>query len=257
MAARSTALHDILTWPRAHRATLLDRVAAACVRAAAAGGPNASTFGATAEVAAQYPGDPGVLATLLLRHVRLPAGAALFIPAGGVHAYIRGVGVEVLANSDNVLRAGLTSKHVDVGELMRIAVPEVDVPILPPVVVDDEVMTYDTPVPEFKVLIVTLDRARKRLAVGGTEDSPLPGGQRLGSERAGRQDGTRPERVRFCRRVRGMRRGRGTRARGGRPLALRGARAVAGFPACCSRIERCERSGRRRRSSRSFVAAAP
>ena len=67
-----------------------------------------------------YPGDIGVLAPLLLDLVRLEAGQAVFLGPGIPHAYLEGLGVELMANSDNVLRGGLTPKHVDVPELLRI-----------------------------------------------------------------------------------------------------------------------------------------
>jgi mannose-6-phosphate isomerase len=66
------------------------------------------------------PGDVGVLLTLLLNYVRLEPGEAIYLGAGNVHAYLRGTGVEIMANSDNVLRCGLTGKHIDVPELLRI-----------------------------------------------------------------------------------------------------------------------------------------
>ncbi|GAA3701522.1 mannose-6-phosphate isomerase, class I [Zhihengliuella alba] len=65
-----------------------------------------------------YPGDPGTLVSLLLNHVTLEPGEAIALPAGNVHAYLDGLGVEVMASSDNVLRGGLTPKHVDVVELL-------------------------------------------------------------------------------------------------------------------------------------------
>lgn len=64
-----------------------------------------------------YPGDPGVLLALFMNHVFLEPGESLFLPAGNIHAYLSGLGVEVMASSDNVLRGGLTSKHIDVLEL--------------------------------------------------------------------------------------------------------------------------------------------
>lgn len=67
-----------------------------------------------------YPHDFGIVATLLMNHIVLQPGEAVYTPAGVVHSYIQGIGVEVLANSDNVLRAGLTPKHVDVPELLKI-----------------------------------------------------------------------------------------------------------------------------------------
>lgn len=68
----------------------------------------------------RYPGDAGVLAALLLNRVVLAEGECLFQPAGSPHTYLSGCGIELMANSDNVLRAGLTPKHVDVPELLRI-----------------------------------------------------------------------------------------------------------------------------------------
>jgi len=69
---------------------------------------------------ADFPGDIGVAISLLLNYVRLEPGEAIYLGAGNVHAYLRGTGVEIMANSDNVLRCGLTPKHVDVDELLRI-----------------------------------------------------------------------------------------------------------------------------------------
>ncbi|MDT4942440.1 MAG: mannose-6-phosphate isomerase [Pseudonocardiales bacterium] len=66
------------------------------------------------------PGDVGVVLTLLLNYVRLAPGEAIYLGAGNVHAYLRGTGVEIMASSDNVLRCGLTPKHIDVPELLRI-----------------------------------------------------------------------------------------------------------------------------------------
>lgn len=74
-----------------------------------------------AELADLHPGDPAVLAPLLLNYAVLEPGEAAFVGAGTVHCYVSGLGVEVMASSDNVLRAGLTSKHVDVAELLEIA----------------------------------------------------------------------------------------------------------------------------------------
>ncbi|MDT7711552.1 MAG: mannose-6-phosphate isomerase [Pseudonocardiales bacterium] len=72
------------------------------------------------ELAEAYPGDVGVLPALLLNHVVLAAGEAMYLPAGNLHSYLRGIAVEISANSDNVLRGGLTAKHIDVPELLRV-----------------------------------------------------------------------------------------------------------------------------------------
>lgn len=67
-----------------------------------------------------YPGDPGVMVAMLMNHIYLEPGQALFLPAGNIHAYLSGLGIELMAASDNVLRGGLTSKHIDVAELERV-----------------------------------------------------------------------------------------------------------------------------------------
>lgn len=79
----------------------------------------------------QYPGDPGILISLLLNRISLAPGEAVYLPAGNVHAYLRGLGIEVMASSDNVLRGGLTPKFVDVPELLKtVAFEAVGVPTL-------------------------------------------------------------------------------------------------------------------------------
>ncbi|MFT4245409.1 MAG: mannose-6-phosphate isomerase, class I [Micrococcaceae bacterium] len=67
-----------------------------------------------------YPGDPGVILSLMLNRVSLKPGQAIFLPAGNVHAYLKGLGIEVMASSDNVLRGGLTPKHMDITELLEV-----------------------------------------------------------------------------------------------------------------------------------------
>lgn len=85
-----------------------------------------------ARLADLHPSDPSVVVALLLNHLTLRPGEAVRLDAGTVHAYLRGAGVELMGASDNVVRAGLTSKHVDVDELLRIAdLDEVDDPTLP------------------------------------------------------------------------------------------------------------------------------
>ena len=84
----------------------------------------ATTFAAEAKTTLQlgelYPGDAGVLASMLLNRITLAPGEGIYLPAGNLHAYLHGMGFEVMANSDNVLRGGLTPKHVDVPELLRV-----------------------------------------------------------------------------------------------------------------------------------------
>ena len=69
----------------------------------------------------KYPGDTGALVALSLNHVRLTPGQAVYLPAGNMHAYLFGLGLEVMAASDNVIRGGLTSKHIDKAELRQVA----------------------------------------------------------------------------------------------------------------------------------------
>ncbi|MGT2425279.1 mannose-6-phosphate isomerase, class I [Amnibacterium kyonggiense] len=76
------------------------------------------------ELAEAFPGDPGIVISLLLNRVSLKQGQALALPAGAIHAYLSGLGVEVMSASDNVLRGGLTPKHVDVDELLGVVVFE-------------------------------------------------------------------------------------------------------------------------------------
>ena len=82
--------------------------------------------------------------------------AGPLVPAGGLHAYLRGTGIELLANSDNVVRSGLTSKHIDVPELLKLLDPAVEVPILAPRVLPDGIIWFDTPVPEFRLHVIEL-----------------------------------------------------------------------------------------------------
>jgi mannose-6-phosphate isomerase len=81
---------------------------------------HALTFGWWAALCHRHPGDGGIAVATLLHCVRLQPGQALFLGAGNMHAYLSGVGIEIMANSDNVLRGGLTPKHVDIEELLRV-----------------------------------------------------------------------------------------------------------------------------------------
>jgi mannose-6-phosphate isomerase len=110
------------------------------------------------ELGERYPGDAGVLAALLLNRVTLGPGEAIFLPAGNLHAYLRGIGLEIMANSDNVLRGGLTPKHVDVPELLRVLdfAPTTEAQLRPPTHRDGMSLVYDTPTDEFAVSVLAL-----------------------------------------------------------------------------------------------------
>jgi mannose-6-phosphate isomerase len=150
------ALASILSWPADDRTALIRDVVEACQRLAACPGPFAEACDAIVRVAADRPDDIGVVAALLLRHAVLQPGEAVFMPAGGLHAYLRGTGIEVLANSDNVVRAGLTSKHIDTSELLKLLDPGVTVPLIEPVERAPGVVQYVTPAPEFRLYEVEL-----------------------------------------------------------------------------------------------------
>ncbi len=111
------------------------------------------------ELGERYPGDAGVLASMLLNRMQLDPGDAIYLPAGNMHAYLRGVGVEVMANSDNVLRGGLTPKHVDVPELLRVLdfTPADERTLHPPIERDGIRLDYRTPAEEFAVSVLSLD----------------------------------------------------------------------------------------------------
>jgi mannose-6-phosphate isomerase len=96
---------------------------------------------------------------MLLNHVRLQPGEALFLGAGIPHAYLSGLGVEIMANSDNVLRCGLTPKHVDVPELLRVVRFEPRDPgVLRPEAAPDGEEVYETPIDEFRLSRYVLPR---------------------------------------------------------------------------------------------------
>ncbi|MEU6523861.1 mannose-6-phosphate isomerase, class I [Streptomyces sp. NPDC046924] len=179
-AALREVLTAILTADRDEMTRTVTEAAAACERL---GGDHAPY----AEIAHHYPGDPGVIAAMLLNHVRLQPGEALYLGAGVPHAYLNGLGVEIMANSDNVLRCGLTPKHVDVPELLRIVRFEPRDPgVLRPEAAPDGEELYETPTDEFRLSRYVLP------AAGTTHDLTLDTPQILlctaGSVRAGEHE---------------------------------------------------------------------
>ncbi|GHI07230.1 mannose-6-phosphate isomerase [Streptomyces cellostaticus] len=144
-AALREVLTAVLTADPEEMAHTVAEATAACTRL---GGD----YAPYADLAHHYPGDPGVIAAMLLNHVRLQPGEALFLGAGIPHAYLSGLGVEIMANSDNVLRCGLTPKHVDVPELLRIVRFEAGDPgVLRPEASPDGEEVYETPIDEFRL----------------------------------------------------------------------------------------------------------
>ncbi|MGW0828644.1 mannose-6-phosphate isomerase, class I [Streptomyces sp. NPDC002845] len=144
-AALREVLTAVLSADPEAMAQSVTEAAAACARLGGAYAPYA-------DIAHHYPGDPGVIAAMLLNHVRLQPGEALFLGAGVPHAYLNGLGVEIMANSDNVLRCGLTPKHVDVPELLRIVRFEATDPgVLRPEASPEGEEVYETPIDEFRL----------------------------------------------------------------------------------------------------------
>lgn len=111
------------------------------------------------ELGERYPGDAGVLAAMLLNRISLAPGQGIYLSAGNMHSYLHGIGMEVMASSDNVLRGGLTPKHVDVPELLRVLdfTPVGDVRV--PTRRDGIETVYETPAAEFAASVLTLDDA--------------------------------------------------------------------------------------------------
>ncbi|WP_020628574.1 mannose-6-phosphate isomerase, class I [Saccharomonospora halophila] len=109
-----------ITLPQPTLDRLLPEVLDACVRHVKEQGEFDTECRTVLELGETHPHDAGVLAALLLNRLTLREGEALYLPAGNLHLYLHGTAVEILANSDNILRCGLTMKHVDVPELLRV-----------------------------------------------------------------------------------------------------------------------------------------
>jgi mannose-6-phosphate isomerase len=129
--------------------------------AEAASGAEDPALAWVARLAALHPGDAGVLAPLFLNYLRLAPGEAIFLPPGELHGYLGGFAVEVMASSDNVLRGGLTTKHLDPDELLRILRP----PTRPGAILRPEpdvrgVVTYATPAQEFELSRLRVEAER-------------------------------------------------------------------------------------------------
>ena len=168
------------------------RVVGEVVAAAAARAGEDAAFECVVRLHEEHPGDVGVLAPLYLNAVRLEPGQAMFLPAGELHTYLHGMSVELMANSDNVLRGGLTAKEVDVPELLRVlrfrASP---VEILTPEADAAGSSSFRTPTDEFRLSLLEIgegapftcgpDRNVEILlcTAGKLCVSPVPGSQTL------------------------------------------------------------------------------
>ncbi|HEY2044107.1 MAG TPA: mannose-6-phosphate isomerase, class I [Jatrophihabitans sp.] len=177
------------------RRELVRAVIAGCRRLASSGREWSAEAAASVLAEQDFPDDVGAVLALLLNYVRLAPGEAIFLGAGNVHAYLRGVCVEILANSDNVLRCGLTPKHIDVPELLRVAdFSPLEQPRWPSRRISEHATVFEVPVPDFQLaridltdwdsvglpvvgpsIICTLEGELKVSA--GTEEVALPRGQ--------------------------------------------------------------------------------
>ena len=152
----------------AGREALVADTAPAAARVAAGRGPWWREAAWAARLAEEHPTDAGVVVALLLNLLRLEPGQAMFVPAGRLHAYLHGVGIEVMASSDNVIRGGLTAKHVDLAELA--AVLDVRAEQIEPLAGTGcpGGLDYPTPAPDFAV-------TRLAPATGGRVDATPQG----------------------------------------------------------------------------------
>jgi mannose-6-phosphate isomerase len=159
-AALRDAVTGLMGLPETARKSLVDDVVSAA--------RDRSGYDLAVTLGDRYPGDVGVVVAMLLNHVHLAPGEAVWMPAGNLHAYLNGTGVEVMAASDNVLRGGLTPKYVDVPELLRVLRFEVLAdPVVRPREVAPGLVTWATPVDDFM-----LHRAEP---AGGTIELPGTG----------------------------------------------------------------------------------
>jgi mannose-6-phosphate isomerase len=161
-----------ITLPEHYLRDVMPELLDACIAHVRARGEFALECRTVLELGEAYPNDAGVLASLLLNRLVLQPGEAIFLPAGNLHAYLHGTGVEILANSDNILRCGLTPKHVDVPELLRVLDFGCgDMRVLKGESLDANLTVYQAPAEEFELSRVDWTPAES----GGVAlDSPGP-----------------------------------------------------------------------------------
>lgn len=116
-----------------------------------------------ASFARLYPCDPAIIAPLYLNVIELKPGEAVYLPAGVLHAYMEGLGVELMANSDNVLRGGLTSKHIAIDELLRV----LRFSAFKPQILMPQGNTYQTPSREFALSVLSGNGECRELPICG------------------------------------------------------------------------------------------
>src|SRR4051812_3944224 len=164
------AIPQLLALSARRRESLVQAVAQKAASFVAAHDPEfINTYRWAASLAETYPGDPGVVISLMCNHLTVAPGEAVFLPAGNLHAYLRGAGVEVMASSDNVLRGGLTAKHVDLAALIEVLdFSDGKVPVLHPVLGSCG-LRYPVPVEDFDLTRVQLDHNAGTLTTPGPQ----------------------------------------------------------------------------------------
>jgi mannose-6-phosphate isomerase len=163
----SASFTMLMTLADDHATRITASIVAACRKYH---GPFARECDWAVRLDAQHPGDRGVVSALMLNLVTLEPGEAIYLGAGNLHAYLHGVGVEILAGSDNVLRGGLTPKHVDVPELLKVLdFADGPVPVRRARQVDQGELGWDTPAAEFRLTRVDASGLPLTRAVAGPE----------------------------------------------------------------------------------------
>jgi mannose-6-phosphate isomerase len=164
------SLRDVFAWLLSGDPEVAALTAAV---SAAADDAEGDSWATVRGLARTYPGDPGILISLLLHMLVLQPGEALYLPAGNIHAYQYGVGIELLANSDNVIRGGLTPKHIDVPELLGILdFRPLPAPYLRPSEPVPGVAVFSPDIPDFSLTVVGPDASEAGV------DVAIPGGGR-------------------------------------------------------------------------------
>src|SRR3954454_16141542 len=165
-----SAIPQLLALSSRRRESLVRAVAAKAAQFVAAHDPEfINTYRWAATLADTYPGDPGVVISLMCNHLKLAPGEAVFLPAGNLHAYLSGAGVEVMASSDNVLSGGLTGKHVDLAALIEVLdFTDGRVPVLQPVLGPGG-LRFPVPVEDFDLTRCQLDGHSGTLTTAGPQ----------------------------------------------------------------------------------------
>ncbi len=156
---RAGEVAPVIRWLLEHTPESGSMIAQQVVSACSKPGPFSEERRWAVHIGEQHPGDIGVAIALMLSLVHLEPGQALFLGAGNLHLYLHGVAVEIMANSDNVLRGGLTAKHVDVPALLDVVdCRPHEVPVQAPT---GPCFTFQAPVPDFSLTRVELAGSRR------------------------------------------------------------------------------------------------